>query len=140
MSLAALVVRQSSTSSESSLKVLVPQSISGQDQRRLAHTRRTGLPPAGRSRIWILVRPWPTARVPQAPQPTGAGRVWTEMKTSPASSVMASTSKPSIPSRAVAPALPFVIVPCPSQSSSSEDRKTRGPRGPSGGSIGGSPS
>lgn len=80
---------------------------------RLLHTKRTGRPPEGRSRIWMTEGPWPVARTPQLLRPTRLAVVSMEMNSSPPSSMLARTMKPSIPNNAFAPLTTVIHVPCP---------------------------
>ncbi len=95
--------------SVSSEKLTTRHWASTQRQVRLRHTNTTGRSPAGRSRTRTVRRPLPTARTPHPGHPATSAVVSTEIHTSPSASIWAHTTKPSIPSSAVALELPSTI-------------------------------
>ncbi len=90
-------------SSVSSLKVATAQSGSGHRQIRLRHTSTTGRSAMGRSRIFTTLRPWPTARVPQAGQPVTLAVVSTSIHSSRSCSIWVPTTNSGMPSSVVLP-------------------------------------
>jgi hypothetical protein len=102
-------VSESSTSALRSVNDFAGQSWSAKIQRRFLHTRRTALPAIGTSLTETCERPCPTACTPQFGHPTRSFVVSTKRKTSPFSSVIERTTKPSIPSNQLAPPLRSVM-------------------------------
>ncbi len=111
------------------MKLLASQSGSVQVHQRLRHIRRTGRPPAGRSRTWTTLRPRPVAITPQVGQPAMVAVGSTRTHTSPSSSLRESTATSCISSSALASRVRSPM-PCALRSRWSSNRKDRGDSGP----------